>query len=651
MKYRAEIDGLRALSVLPIILFHANIGLLRGGFIGVDIFFVISGYLITTILMGELKTQRYSIINFYARRARRILPALLFVLFFTTFFAAVTLSPIQLGEYFKSLFSVSVFASNFYFWSESGYFSPQMEYTYLLHTWSLAVEEQYYLIFPVFLSIAWRFGKKWAFSALLLLTIASFVFCLVAEKYYPDGNYYLTPSRMWELFAGAIAAFILDARQIRGNNILSFVGLALIAVPMFLYDERTPFPSAYALPPILGAVLLILFCTKNTLLAQLLSIKPMVGIGLISYSAYLWHQPFLVVLRLMEPAAIIAEYREWIAIALTFIAGVFSYHYIEQPFRKKKPHRFPPLKTVLVSAMVLMLVCGASLVFAKNSHLLFSDRELSLMASAKRSNLKSCTDPQNLCSPDATDEIDVLLLGDSNAYHFSTALNELAQKHGQRFVNMTLGGCLPLSQFYRLDQKQVATKKCRNFNATIRESLQARTFDGTVVLSAAWLLYLYSTDLYAEETARSDLKNISVISLSNDGKTTLDNTLQEEFWHYLENAIGFLSLQTDNLVVIGPMPPALVNFDKRRSLLSAAASQRATFEEYNAPFETEIRRLQKKYSFTYLTPADRICKGQLCHVADEEGYLYGDPTHLSRHGQEVIMKPLLEKAVFGTKSH
>lgn len=649
MKYRAEIDGLRALSVIPIILFHANIGLLNGGFIGVDIFFVISGYLITTILIDELDTGRYSIVNFYARRARRILPALTFVLILATFFAAMTLTPLQLEEYFNSLFSVFIFSSNIYFWTQSGYFAPQMEYNYLLHTWSLAVEEQYYLLFPIFLSATWRFGKKSVLIGLILLAAASFAFCLYGEKHYTDGNYYLTPSRMWELFAGAIAAFVLDGRKINGNNSLSLLGLALIAVPMFIYDETTPFPSAYALPPILGVVLLIIYCTQRTWVARMLSLKPMVGIGLISYSVYLWHQVFLVYLRLaVPPFTFLSEHKEWVAVILTFAVSIFSYYYVEQPFRKKKPDRFPPLGTVLTAAALLLVMSGASLLLSQKTELFFSDDSLALMKSAKRSNTKSCSEPQNLCST-ATEKIDVLLLGDSNAYHFSTVLDELAKTHNKRFVNMTLGGCLPLSQFYRLDQKQVTTEKCRNFNAAVKTALEQRELDGAIVLSAAWLLYPYSTNLYADETDRLGLKPISVIDLSGDGATSLGANRQTEFLRYIEDTIAFLSTKTNHLIVVGPIPPAVVNFQKHRSLLSQRGSPRAVYDEFSAPIDAKILMLQGQYTFTYLKPADMLCDASTCHVADSQGYLYGDPTHLSRHGQTVVMKPLLEKALFRTQ--
>lgn len=334
MKYRAEVDGLRALAVVPVILFHAGIEHFSGGFVGVDIFFVISGYLITTILIDDLNNNRFSIVDFYERRARRILPALYFVMLSCIPFAWMWMIPSQLVEFSNSLVAVSLFVSNFLFWKESGYFESAAEEKPLLHTWSLAVEEQCYILFPIFLLLAWRYGRERVFWMIVLPAVLSLVLGEYGARKFQAANFYLTPTRAWELFSGSIAAFIVQRRGVRKNNVLSVIGLAAIIFSIFAYDESTPFPSVYTLVPVVGVVFLILFADKSTLPAKILSNSLFVGIGLISYSAYLWHQPLFAFARIRSvetPSSNLMLLLSVMSIVLAF----FSWKYIEQPFRSK----------------------------------------------------------------------------------------------------------------------------------------------------------------------------------------------------------------------------------------------------------------------------------------------------------------------------
>ena len=228
MKYRPEIDGLRALAVIPVILFHSGFEIFKGGFVGVDIFFVISGYLITTILIEEIENNRFSIINFYERRARRILPALYFIMLVCIPFAWIWMLPSQIKDFSLSLIAVSFFTSNFLFWRESGYFEALADEKPLLHTWSLAVEEQFYLFFPIFLIVLWRFGKNKVFWIIIFMTFISLVLSEWGWRNKPIANFYLPPTRVWELFSGAIIAFIIQKKGIQKNNFLALIGLFTI---------------------------------------------------------------------------------------------------------------------------------------------------------------------------------------------------------------------------------------------------------------------------------------------------------------------------------------------------------------------------------------------------------------------------------------
>jgi peptidoglycan/LPS O-acetylase OafA/YrhL len=340
LSYRAEIDGLRAVAVIPVILFHAGFNLFGGGFIGVDVFFVISGYLISTIILLDMNDGNFSILNFYERRARRILPALFFVMFASLPFAWLWLIPEDMIPFSKSLVAVSVFASNVLFWLTGNYFETNAELKPLLHTWSLAVEEQYYLFFPIFLMFAWRFGKR----SILVILIATFIISLTVAQWasinMPKAAFYLLPTRGWELLTGVFVTFIYikyekSCLAAFVSQLGSLAGILLVAYAVFAFDKNTPFPSLYTLIPVIGSALIILFATQQTMVGALLSNRLFVGIGLISYSAYLWHQPLFAFAKhrnLYEPGKPLLGV---LAVA-AFVLAYFSWKYVETPFRNKK---------------------------------------------------------------------------------------------------------------------------------------------------------------------------------------------------------------------------------------------------------------------------------------------------------------------------
>jgi peptidoglycan/LPS O-acetylase OafA/YrhL len=338
MKYRAEIDGLRALAVLPVILFHAGFESFSGGFVGVDVFFVISGYLITTIIISEMAKGNFSIVNFYERRARRILPAMFFVIAVSLPFAWFWLGPSDLKDFGQSLVAVSTFSSNILFWRESGYFDTVAELKPLLHTWSLAVEEQYYVIFPIFLMLTWRLGVQWVVTLLAIIFLLSLSLAQWGAYNNPFAAFFLLPTRGWELLVGVFAAFYLKynthLKSQPLNQFLSLLGFSMIAYSIIVFNKTTPFPGLHALIPTLGTGLLILCAVPKTFIHSLLSMKSIVGIGLISYSAYLWHQPLLAFAR----HRLLGEVPDLLLIVLcitSLVMAWFSWHFVEKPFRHK----------------------------------------------------------------------------------------------------------------------------------------------------------------------------------------------------------------------------------------------------------------------------------------------------------------------------
>ena len=362
MDYRREIDGLRALAVIPVILFHAGFQTFGGGFVGVDIFFVISGYLITSIILAELEQGRFSIVNFYERRARRILPALFLVMLICIPFAWFWLLPRDMKDFSKSLINVSTFISNIYFYKQSGYFDTAAELKPLLHTWSLAVEEQFYLFFPIFLIVIWRFGKRHIFASLSLIFLVSLCYAQYKVGIKPSAAFYLLPSRFWELLIGAFSACYFSSGTKPNFNksiseIASVIGLGLLTYAIFVFDKKTPFPSLYTLAPTVGTALIILFASQDTVVGKFLGNKLFVGIGLISYSAYLWHQPLFAFARhrsLTEPSQITFVALAIIAVVLAY----FSWRYVEQPFRDKQQFSRRKIFTYAATGIVLFVAIG-----------------------------------------------------------------------------------------------------------------------------------------------------------------------------------------------------------------------------------------------------------------------------------------------------
>lgn len=359
IKYRAEIDGLRALAVIPVIFFHAGFSFFSGGFVGVDVFFVISGYLITTIIIKELNNNTFSIKRFYERRARRILPALLLVILISSIISFVFLTRSELASYFKSVIATLLFFSNFYFYKTTPYFLSESDLEPLLHTWSLSIEEQFYIIFPILLLLFHNFFKKYIFLMLIFGFVASLFICQFLSLYTGGTlNFYFTFSRAWELALGAICAHILIYKNLSYSslikNLLSTIGIILIVFSIFFFSRQTVFPSFYTLVPTVGTSLIILFADRDTFINKILSIKFVVSIGLISYSLYLWHQPLLAFGRIFFND--LSTFKKLILIFLSVLMSIFSYFFIEKIFRDKNKIDFKfYFKTIAITSIFLVL--------------------------------------------------------------------------------------------------------------------------------------------------------------------------------------------------------------------------------------------------------------------------------------------------------
>ncbi|WP_102110106.1 acyltransferase family protein [Oceaniglobus roseus] len=498
MEYRPEIDGLRAVAVLPVILFHAGFSAFGGGFVGVDVFFVISGYLITSIIFEGRARGTFSMGRFYERRARRILPALFLVMLCCLPFAWAWMIPDRFEDFAKSFGSVPLFLSNFYFLSQTGYFMPDAETQPLLHTWSLAVEEQYYLLFPLLVALCARMGRGGVIAVFAVVAGLSLGLAEWGLAHHPERTFFFTGARLWELMAGSILAVALRSRPRPGNGMLAAFGLAAILAAVFLYQPDTPFPGVAALLPVLGTVLILACAAPGGLVTRLLSWRPMVAVGLVSYSAYLWHQPVFAFARIRsvgEPSSLAMLGLAALSLGL----AALSWRFVEQPFRRA-PVPLLRRRRVLFGAAggvgVLFVAIG---LLADNTawfNASRTERQRAFLGWLGFAETQAFRDgyrfpdcffgaeghgfeayrPETCLALDP-ERPNVLVLGDSHAAHLYTGLRRGFP--GVNVLQATASACPPLSP-------RDGDPGCAALTALLRNEVLPRGGIDAVIVSARW---------------------------------------------------------------------------------------------------------------------------------------------------------------------
>ncbi len=495
MRYRKEIDGLRAVAVVPVVLFHAGLAPFAGGFVGVDVFFVLSGYLITSVIREELEADRFTLRGFYDRRGRRILPALYLVIIAVAPLAWFELLPSELASLAASAVAALLYVANVYFWQASGYFDPSAEYLPLLHTWSLSLEEQYYLLFPLAFVLAWRRFRDALPYALLLLAVISLALAHRNAVLNPTSNFYLLTSRAWELLAGAMLA-VAHARHVAPRSravreLGSALGLALIVHAVLRFDASVPFPSLYTLIPVIGTVLVVHCADADTLSGRLLSTPPVVFLGLTSYSAYLWHQPLLAFARrrvIDHPELPLMQG----AVVLTFALAYLSWRYVESPFRDRRRMPAAIAWSAMGTTTLLLLGTGAWVVTERGFDGRLDDAERALAAfedydETAQFATRTCFllpggSPDGFapsCAADAPPGTSTLLWGDSHMAALAGALADRAP----RTARYTAAACAPV-----IGQRPVRNTACDDVTRDVLERI-ADTRPAKVILHANWLAY------------------------------------------------------------------------------------------------------------------------------------------------------------------
>jgi len=649
MQYRKEIDGLRALAVLPVILFHAGGFGFSGGYIGVDIFFVISGYLITTIIIDELAQNKFSIRNFYERRAKRILPALSAVLIITTVLAFVFMPANLLKSYANSLMSVVTFTSNFHFFTTSGYFSAVSDQKPLLHTWSLAVEEQFYLFFPLMLGYLWAKGKKYITQVIVVLSVISLLLAhFLAVNSFTDANFYLIFSRAWELFAGAL----ISLTSIQTVNInkwqresLGFIGLVLIAYSIFSFDGHTLFPSFYALIPIIGTVLIISFSTIETLVGKFLANRLFVGIGLISYSLYLWHQPLFAFLRLKSVGE--PEVKLFLAaIALSFIFAILSYQYLEKPFRRRPTSASKPKFTILQYAsmsIIFFIIIGLIGVAKRGFPARFGENTYmeSIKFSPKRKachyNRQNVELPENSCRYFGKN-VTWATFGDSHTVEPAYALSKELETQDIGLLHLSFSGCVPALLF---DVKDLG---CTNWVKTAFNYLEKNESIKNVYLGFNYNGFLFGS--HRNHFPKLPNKDPS-LQLTDEYNSLTAQETRELYWQGLSQMIERLIASGKTVYLQYPIPELpkhistiLTPFSIFGGSLRFDLHNTTTADYY---FSRNRYILDKLNSLTYneqlkaVKPFEFLCHTSHCPAVSDGKSLYFDDGHLSIFGAKKLI--------------
>jgi len=484
-----EIDGLRSIAIVPVLLYHTGWSWMPGGFVGVDIFFVISGDLITRLLVGDIRAERFSLWSFYERRARRIMPALLLVIACTTMAAMLIMVPPDLSLYARSLVWTILFASNIYFSFNTGYFAAPAESYPLLHTWSLALEEQFYLLFPLLLwGLARLITLRWTMWIVAVLALLSLALSIVASPPQPTLSFYLPLTRSWELWLGSLLAFgavpKLRFRWLR--EILAAGSLALIGWTIFALPPGAPFPGWIALLPTLGAVGLIRF-SPGTWIGRGLSSPPLVGIGLISYSLYLWHWPLLALgaYWAMRP---LTAWEGSALVALAIPLSIFSWWAVERPFRNRRFLSRSVILGLTIAAMFVVTL-GATGIMLSGGLPQRLPAEAARIAAFANDISPRRDDCHELNRPIPPDQACVLgapgvapsmaVWADSHGVELSYALGEMLAKSGQSVVEFTSSACSP-SLHYSPPYRQ----NCAQHNQDVFTYLLSHSAIKTVVVAA-----------------------------------------------------------------------------------------------------------------------------------------------------------------------
>ncbi len=661
LNYRPEIDGLRAIAVCAVIFYHTqvtifNIEPFKGGFIGVDIFFVISGYLITSIILKELLiTGTFSFRYFYERRVRRILPALLAVMIVSLPFAWMYLLPSNFLDFSKSILYSLGFGSNYYFYSSgqeygavSGLLKP------FLHTWSLSVEEQFYILFPLVLLIFFKFLKRYLIFILILVFLLSLGLSDWYSKNFPSISFYFIHTRVWELLAGSILAYFEIKRGYRSNHrilnlTLPTVGLLLIIITIFFFKLYFPHPALHTVPAILGVCLIIWFSNsnENEFVTRLLSTRLFVGIGLISYSLYLWHYPIFAFDRITGFSQGYFLKKLLIGISV-LIFSFISYYYIEKPFRNKN-NKFRVILILIIFSILSLVILNSNIISNKG----YENRVPKLLRNIikeppvlKNFENESCINKVGGCKFNTSSNKKVYIIGDSHIVTLMYDLKDKIIKKGYQFITHEIDNCFFYPGF---DQIHILTKKTYDCTDEYFQKLKEKIMnDGNSIVIFGGRIPLSLTNIYFDnQEGGIEGKDFwfKYISL---GKYS---SLQESF----KNEVSQLSNKNE-IILIYPIPevgwdvPNKIWISRKNKLFAKSnlttvttsykvykERNKSSFEMLDSVTGKNIYRVYPHELF-----CDTIVKNR-CVTHDEKSVFYSDTNHPSPKSAQMINDLIIKK--------
>lgn len=641
--YRADIDGLRGIAILIVLLYHLGISKFYNGFIGVDIFFVLSGYLITNSIINNITKDKFTIISFYFKRFKRLYPALLVVLLSSLILGLILLPPPVLLNFNYSIFASLLFLSNFLFFSQVGYFDTIAQLKPLLHTWSLGIEEQFYLIVPLLVALS-RSLKSFLISIIIIFFISFFLFINSDDQ---NRNFFLPQYRAWQICIGAICAFILYYKYNIIKKIskkFSYLGMMLI-IFSYIFADKLEWPNNMSFLLVIGSSLIILNSNANKLLEN----KFLTFLGKRSYSIYLVHYPVIS----FAGYFIGLELNYYQTILTTFIVIILSlilYEKVEKYFIESD-QSFKNSSTNLISFLSIILICIFSLSYfiKKSDGFLFRDDKAALektVSSIKREHILCKEGPDSCIKkyPDAK----VVIIGDSNAYHF--AVGAAKNSPNNSIIPLTFGGCVPFAKFTRVERGVDWNKNCINFNNKVKISLDKNfTKEKIALVSAAYIQYLYGDRLY-ENYKRSKLSNFPTIILGDLNLKPLKDSEKIKAMRETLFSLTFeLSSKFKEVIILGPIPPQpyAVNSEPLLQFNGHDGISTELFYKYSEKL-LEIFFEIEKLSLTnvkVIYPHKQLCDSLVlnkCVGFYNKQHYYGDEFHISAVGQYVAYSELFK---------
>lgn len=639
--YRPDIDGLRAVAVLLVLMFHLGLGA-PGGYIGVDVFFVISGFLITGIIKREIEQGEFTFAGFYARRARRILPALLAVLLFSSVAALFILLPSDLVRYAKSVVAALLSVSNFWFWSQGGYFGATSALAPLLHTWSLAVEEQFYILLPIALLLLYRWTPRWVGRLLLAGCVGTFAASAWFVATRTPEVFYFSPFRAWELLLGSLLALYqlpVVAHNLH-RQLISAVGLLLVVVPAFVYNAETVFPGPAAALPCIGAALLIWIGTSGeSAVINLLKNRALVFVGLISYSLYLWHWPLLVFVKHHVGESVGLEGRIGIGLA-SLVLATLSWRFIETPFRSRA--RTTTRQGLVFSGASMALLCSMviAVVISHGLQGRYNPQVVALDLARTREVVRSeCIDlrvplsANTVCRIGAQGNPTVLVWGDSYSHAMLPAFDNAFKRMGVAAWFAAESGCPPLPAA-RVSFQGRDNWRCREFNDKVVNFISAQSGLNQVVVAAAW-------DGYADESSGYKLR----VGSAADSATSLKQGIEASAQQLQANGA------TRDLIVVGQVPTYGWSVPHKMLLRDLKGEpipplKREDWREKSAVSRDIFERLKNSQHITFVDSAEWFCATGTCRYASAADQpFYWDGGILMRKVPDLSRQCLKERFV------